>query len=65
MRMRKAAGTVAALVLLVSLLTTGCAVKPVINDDPESRDFYCEVIMDEAGKMNTMVKNTAGQVGKI
>ena len=28
-----------------------------INDDPESRDFYCEVIMDEAGKMNTMVKN--------
>ena len=36
MRMRKAAGTVAALVLLVSLLTTGCAVKPVINDDPES-----------------------------
>lgn len=28
-----------------------------INDDPESRDFYCEVIMDEAGKMNRMVKN--------
>lgn len=28
-----------------------------INDDPESRNFYCEVIMDEAGKMNTMVKN--------
>ncbi len=28
-----------------------------INDDPESREFYCEVIMDEAGKMNTMVKN--------
>lgn len=27
-----------------------------INDDPESRDFYCEVIMDEAAKMNTMVK---------
>ena len=27
-----------------------------INDDPESRSFYCEVIMDEAAKMNTMVK---------
>ena len=27
-----------------------------INEDPESRDFYCEVIMDEASKMNTMVK---------
>lgn len=27
-----------------------------INDDAESRDFYCEVIMDEADKMNTMVK---------
>ncbi len=30
--------------------------KENINDDPESRDFYCEVIMDEADKMNTMVK---------
>lgn len=28
-----------------------------INDDPESRNFYCEVIMDEAAKMNKMVKN--------
>ncbi len=27
-----------------------------INDDPESRSFYCEVIMDEASKMNNMVK---------
>jgi len=27
-----------------------------INDDPESREFYCEVIMDEAEKMNRMVK---------
>lgn len=27
-----------------------------INDDAESREFYCEVIMDEAGKMNVMVK---------
>lgn len=27
-----------------------------INDDPESRAFYCDVIMDEAAKMNTMVK---------
>lgn len=30
--------------------------KDNINDDPESRDFYCEVIIDEAQKMNTMVK---------
>lgn len=27
-----------------------------INDDPESREFYCEVIIDEAAKMNQMVK---------
>ena len=27
-----------------------------VNDDPESRDFYCEVIIDEASKMNQMVK---------
>ncbi len=27
-----------------------------INDDPESRNFYCEVIIDEASKMNRMVK---------
>lgn len=27
-----------------------------ISDDEESREFYCEVIMDEAQKMNTMVK---------
>ena len=27
-----------------------------INDDPESREFYCEVIIDEADKMNKMVK---------
>ncbi len=27
-----------------------------INDDEESRNFYCEVIMDEAAKMNNMVK---------
>ncbi|MDD3204363.1 MAG: ATP-binding protein [Lachnospiraceae bacterium] len=31
--------------------------KEGINDDSESRDFYCEVIMDEANKMNVMVKN--------
>lgn len=30
--------------------------KEGINDDVESREFYCEVIMDEAGKMNVMVK---------
>ena len=27
-----------------------------INDDPESREFYCDVIVDEANKMNKMVK---------
>ena len=27
-----------------------------VNDDAESREFYCEVIMDEASKMNNMVK---------
>lgn len=31
--------------------------KEGISDDPESRAFYCDVIMDEAGKMNLMVKN--------
>lgn len=28
-----------------------------ISDDPESREFYCEVIIDEASKMNKLVKN--------
>ena len=28
-----------------------------VNDDPESREFYCDVIMDEASKMNKLVKN--------
>lgn len=28
-----------------------------MNDDPESREFYCDVIMDEASKMNHMVRN--------
>lgn len=27
-----------------------------INDDAESREFYCDVIIDEAAKMNHMVK---------
>lgn len=27
-----------------------------VQDDPESRNFYCEVITDEAEKMNRMVK---------
>lgn len=27
-----------------------------INDDPESRAFYCEVIIDESAKMNRMVQ---------
>lgn len=30
--------------------------KDNINDDEESKEFYCEVIMDEANKMNKMVK---------
>lgn len=31
--------------------------KDGVSDDPESREFYCDVIMDEAMKMNQMVKN--------
>ncbi len=30
--------------------------KDGISDDAQSREYYCEVIMDEAQKMNTMVK---------
>lgn len=30
--------------------------KEGISDDPESMDFYCDVIMDEASKMNDMVR---------
>lgn len=30
--------------------------KEGISDDPESREFYCDVIVDEADKMNTMVQ---------
>lgn len=30
--------------------------KDCVNDDPESRDFYCDVIIDETTKMNNMVK---------
>lgn len=30
--------------------------KEGINDDAESREFYCDVIIDEAAKMNNMVK---------
>ena len=30
--------------------------KEGINDDAESREFYCDVIMDESAKMNNMVK---------
>ena len=29
--------------------------KDSVNDDPESRDFYCDVIIDEAAKMNKLV----------
>lgn len=28
-----------------------------VNDDEQSREFYCSVIMDEADKMNKLVKN--------
>lgn len=28
-----------------------------VADDPESREFYCDVIIDEATKMNELVKN--------
>ncbi len=31
--------------------------KDEVNEDPESRDYYCDVIIDEAGRMNRMVKN--------
>ncbi len=31
--------------------------KEGISDDPESMEFYCDVIMDEASKMNRMVRN--------
>ena len=31
--------------------------KEGVNDDAESREFYCDVIMDEAAKMNQMVRN--------
>ena len=30
--------------------------KEGVSDDKESQEFYCEVIMDEANKMNNMVK---------
>ena len=30
--------------------------KENVNDDPEDRDFYCDVIIDESRKMNNMVK---------
>lgn len=30
--------------------------KEEVNEDPESRDYYCDVIIDESDKMNKMVK---------
>ena len=30
--------------------------KECVNEEEESRDFYCEVIVDEADKMNQMVR---------
>ena len=38
-------------------LKTPIALVQNISDDPESREFYCDVIMDEAAKMNKLVKN--------
>ena len=29
--------------------------KDSVQDDPESREFYCDVIVDEASKMNTLI----------
>lgn len=31
--------------------------KDIVRDDPQEVDYYCEVIIDEAAKMNRMVKN--------
>ncbi|MCR4740075.1 MAG: HAMP domain-containing histidine kinase [Lachnospiraceae bacterium] len=31
--------------------------KDNVNTDEESRDFYCDVIMDEAGRMNRLVRS--------
>ena len=31
--------------------------KDCVNSDEESRDYYCDVIIDEAAKMNKLVKN--------
>ena len=31
--------------------------KDCVNDDAESRDFYCDVIIDEASRMNKLVGN--------
>ena len=36
--------------------------KEGVSDDPESREFYCDVIMDEAGKMNLALKDIGGAV---
>lgn len=30
--------------------------KDCVNDDPEDRDYYCDVIIDESAKMNTLVR---------
>ena len=30
--------------------------KECVNDDPAGREFYCDVIIDEAGKMNRLVQ---------
>lgn len=31
--------------------------KDIVREDPDSVDYYCEVIMDESAKMNRMVKS--------
>ncbi len=34
--------------------------KDCVNDDADSRDYYCDVIMDEAERMNSLVKSLLG-----
>ncbi|MCR5654528.1 MAG: HAMP domain-containing protein [Lachnospiraceae bacterium] len=41
---------------LALIMSYAEGLKENINQDEESRDFYCDVIIDEAGKMDGMVK---------
>ncbi len=41
----------------LALISGYCeGLKECVNDDPESRDFYCDVILDETDKMTKMVQ---------